>query len=64
MFEDNQSAIAVTSNTEKRKVDIRYHSVTEIIKKGEIQLKYTKNQHRRLTKEQQHSPTLKEGLES
>jgi len=47
MFEDNQSAIAVASNTESRRgksIDIRYHSVREAVERGEIQLKYIRSQ--------------------
>lgn len=47
IFEDNQSTIAVASNTESRRgksIDIKYHSVREAVKKGEVQLKYVKSQ--------------------
>jgi len=47
MFEDNQSTIAVASNTKSRRgksIDIRYHSVREAVEKGEIQLKYIRSQ--------------------
>lgn len=48
MFEDNQSAIAVATNTESRRgksIDIRFHSVREAVKKGEIKLEYVQSQH-------------------
>lgn len=47
MYEDNQSAIAVASNTESRRgksIDIRYHSVREAVKNGEIDLMYVKSE--------------------
>lgn len=47
IFEDNQSAIAIASNMESKKgkaIDIRYHSVREALRKGEIQLTYTRSQ--------------------
>lgn len=47
MFEDNQSAIAVASNTESKRgksIDIRYHSVREAVKKGEVKLEYVRSE--------------------
>jgi len=47
MFEDNQSAIVVASNTESRRgksIDIKYHSIREAIERDEIQLKYIRSQ--------------------
>lgn len=47
MFEDNQSAIAVASNAESRRsksIDIKYHSVREAVKKGEIELRYVRSE--------------------
>lgn len=47
MFKDNQSAIIVASNTESRRgksIDIRYHSVREAVRQGEINLKHIQSQ--------------------
>lgn len=47
MYKDNQSAIAVASNIESRRgksIDIKYHSIREAVKIGEVQLKYIKSQ--------------------
>lgn len=47
MYEDNQSVIAVASNTETRRgksIDIKFHSIREAVKMGEVQLKYIRSQ--------------------